>query len=304
MKCIAKLRSNKKNTYEASQQASLETSKEIALVQFIDFPNWQECTRGLEKFSHIWLIYEFHQNENWKSTVHPPRAPHLSLGVFATRSPHRPNSIGMSVVKLERIDTKGIWITGFDLLDQSPILDIKPYIPYADSIIEANSGWLDEENIQEFQIHFSALAQSQLVYLSPRLSELKSFIFNQLRFEPINKKLKRVKEIFDTQNSHKQTDIQIDKQIEAFNATPNNIQADTCTTKDIVMQINKQYEIAYRTWRILFEMDANANMIQILKIYSGYSAEDLNSNSESYKDKYLDKDLHKSFNLYFDSFQK
>lgn len=120
----------------------------------------------LDGFSHIWVIYLFHkgQNENhrdkWTNTIQPPRidAP-KKVGVFASRSPHRPNPIGMSVVKLDRIrhDSKNgieIEISGVDILDGTPLLDLKPYIPYADIVHESTSGWINNE-ITRYEVEFA-----------------------------------------------------------------------------------------------------------------------------------------------------
>ncbi len=109
-----------------------------------------EALRGLEQFSHLWVQFIFHQclREEWKATVRPPRlGGNSKVGVFATRSTHRPNSLGLSVVKLEGIrEEKGrlfLDISGLDLLDGTPVLDIKPYLPYADSLPEASGGFAD-----------------------------------------------------------------------------------------------------------------------------------------------------------------
>ena len=109
-----------------------------------------EAIYGLDGFSHIWLLWDFsesHSDEEsgcWSPTVRPPRlGGNKRMGVFATRSPFRPNSIGLSVVKLEKIDFPDIYVSGVDLMDGTPIYDIKPYIPYSDSVPEAKAGFTD-----------------------------------------------------------------------------------------------------------------------------------------------------------------
>lgn len=100
---------------------------------------------GLEKVSHIWLLFRFHavkqdQNKPPRLRVRPPRlGGNVKVGVFATRSTHRPNGIGMSVVKLEKIEGTKLYVSGVDLLNGTPILDIKPYVPYADSVADATN---------------------------------------------------------------------------------------------------------------------------------------------------------------------
>lgn len=105
-----------------------------------------EAFRGLEESSHLWLIFEFHQiqAEAIQALVRPPRFEgKQKLGVFATRSPHRPNRLGLSVVQFDRVEILNqevvVWVKGVDLVDGTPILDIKPYVPYVDSVPEARS---------------------------------------------------------------------------------------------------------------------------------------------------------------------
>ena len=107
----------------------------------------REALRGLEGFSHLWLIWGFSRNHTWSPTVRPPRlGGNTRLGVFATRSPFRPNPLGLSLVELDKIIWEGLhgpelWVKGADLMDGTPIYDIKPYVPYADARLEARSGF-------------------------------------------------------------------------------------------------------------------------------------------------------------------
>lgn len=111
----------------------------------------REALRGLEDFSHLWLLWEFSMSHksDWSATVRPPKlGGNTRVGVFATRSPFRPNSIGMSCVKLEKIqetadDSLVLIVSGIDMMDGTPIFDIKPYLPYADSHPEAKGGFTD-----------------------------------------------------------------------------------------------------------------------------------------------------------------
>jgi tRNA-Thr(GGU) m(6)t(6)A37 methyltransferase TsaA len=113
--------------------------------------NRPEAVEGLAAFSHIWVLFLFHQAvaRGWNPTVRPPRlGGNKRVGVFASRSPQRPNFIGSSVVRLEKIVTKGsgviLHVAGVDLLDQTPVLDIKPYVPYSDCVPEATCGYAPE----------------------------------------------------------------------------------------------------------------------------------------------------------------
>ncbi|OHC28177.1 MAG: tRNA (N6-threonylcarbamoyladenosine(37)-N6)-methyltransferase TrmO, partial [Pseudomonadales bacterium RIFCSPLOWO2_02_FULL_63_210] len=99
-----------------------------------------EAVQGLEQVSHVWLLFVFHQalEDRPRLKVRPPRlGGNKSVGVFASRATHRPNGIGQSVVKLDAVEPGRLWLSGIDLLDGTPVLDIKPYVPYADSVASA-----------------------------------------------------------------------------------------------------------------------------------------------------------------------
>ena len=122
----------------------------------------RDAFRGLEEFSHIWLLWEFSENKDkkWSATVRPPKlGGNKRVGVFATRSPFRPNPIGLSCVRLDKIEynkTKGpiLHISGIDLMDKTPIYDIKPYLPYVDSISEATGGFTEKITHREYRVVF------------------------------------------------------------------------------------------------------------------------------------------------------
>ena len=102
-----------------------------------------DAVQGLEQVSHVWLLFLFHQalEDKPRLKVRPPRlGGNQSIGVFATRATHRPNGIGQSVVKLDKVEAGRLWLSGIDLLDGTPVLDVKPYVPYADVIADARNG--------------------------------------------------------------------------------------------------------------------------------------------------------------------
>jgi tRNA-Thr(GGU) m(6)t(6)A37 methyltransferase TsaA len=99
--------------------------------------------RDLEGFARIWLIFAFHLSEGWAPLVQPPRGPKAKRGVLATRSPHRPNAIGLSAVELVAVEGRVLHLRGVVLLDGTPVLDLKPYVPYADPFPGARAGWID-----------------------------------------------------------------------------------------------------------------------------------------------------------------
>ncbi|WP_341503512.1 tRNA (N6-threonylcarbamoyladenosine(37)-N6)-methyltransferase TrmO [Gallaecimonas sp. GXIMD4217] len=128
-----------------------------------------DTVRGLEAFSHLWLLFCFHEHldKGWKPLVRPPRlGGNAKVGVFASRSTFRPNPIGLSLVELKAVhaDPKGAWLElgAVDLVDGTPILDIKPYIPYADALPHARAGYASEAPPAPLAVAWSAEARQQL----------------------------------------------------------------------------------------------------------------------------------------------
>ena len=150
MKIIARIHCDFKEKFGIPRQSGLAQHLVGKIIFEEDFRN-VEAFRGLEEFSHIWLIWEFSANKHseWQPTVRPPRlGGNAHMGVFATRSPYRPNPIGLSCVQVESIDLQCedgpvIYVKGADLMDGTPIYDIKPYIRYADARPEAICGYVD-----------------------------------------------------------------------------------------------------------------------------------------------------------------
>ena len=144
---IGILRSPYSRRIDAPHQATVVEGTETgqAASATLELAEWldEQVLKDLQGFERIWLIFSFHLSEGWKNTVKPPRGG-PKRGVLATRSPHRPNSIGLSAVELVRIDGRTVHLRGVDLLDGTPVLDIKPYVPYADAFPDAKAGWIDE----------------------------------------------------------------------------------------------------------------------------------------------------------------
>lgn len=151
LKVIAKIRSDFPTKFGVPRQSGLVESLRATIIFEPEYRN-ADALRGLEDFSHIWLIWGFSECERstWSPTVRPPRlGGNTRLGVFATRSPYRPNAMGLSAVKLEGIEVDGkngsvLHITGADLMDGTPIYDIKPYLPSADCHSNALGGFTDQ----------------------------------------------------------------------------------------------------------------------------------------------------------------
>ena len=161
MKIIAHIKTDFPTKFGLPRQSGLveEIKGKIVFEEEYRVP---EAFRGLEDFSHIWLLWQFSEavRDNWSPTVRPPLlGGNTRMGVFATRSPFRPNPIGLSCVKLERIelnthDGPVLFVSGSDLMDGTPIYDIKPYLPYADSLPDAVGGFTDNLDERRLEVAF------------------------------------------------------------------------------------------------------------------------------------------------------
>ena len=161
MKIIARIRTPFAEKFGVPRQSGL-VDVPAQIVFEPDYRN-ADALRGIEGFSHLWLIWQFDraERETWSPTVRPPRlGGNQRMGVFATRSPFRPNPIGLSCVKLERVEQTAegsiLHVSGADLVDGTPILDIKPYLPYCDSHPDALGGWTDGLESACLQVEFPA----------------------------------------------------------------------------------------------------------------------------------------------------
>lgn len=161
MEAIAHIRSAFKTKFGIPRQAGLVPELRASVVFAPAYRN-PDALRGLEGFSHIWLIWEFSEaaRDAWSPTVRPPRlGGNTRMGVFATRSPFRPNPIGLSCVRLDAIRTDPelgtvLDVLGADLMDGTPILDIKPYLPYCDSHPEASAGFTGARDMPLLRVDF------------------------------------------------------------------------------------------------------------------------------------------------------
>jgi len=162
MKIIARIETDFKEKFGIPRQSGI-ADQSVSRIVFEPEYRVPEALRGIEGYSHLWLIWEFSESkrENWSPTVRPPRlGGNKRMGVFATRAPYRPNPIGLSSVRLlgiERDKTLGdtLLVSGADMLDGTPIYDIKPYLRYTDSHPEAVSGFADEVIGQRVEVMIS-----------------------------------------------------------------------------------------------------------------------------------------------------
>jgi len=170
-------------------------------VELFSGRDFEHALEDLTTFRYIWLIFWFDQSEGWRPKVLPPRS-EKRRGLFATRSPYRPNPLGMSLVELTGIDGLVLSVKGLDLLDGTPVLDIKPYIPYADSRPDADHGWLDEaaglrDPLGAFQVQFAEQARACLQLLQQFGVELEAPIRQVLELGPEPHPYRRIKKTED-----------------------------------------------------------------------------------------------------------
>jgi tRNA-Thr(GGU) m(6)t(6)A37 methyltransferase TsaA len=252
LKSIGVFESEQVEPYQAGRQPD-----ELGLkgkIKLHSGHNFEQALQDLIGCSHVWIIFGFHKNQNWKPLVQTPRS-NKKIGVFATRAPYRPNPIGLSLVKLNDIHGLTVEVGENDILDGSPVYDIKPYHPEHDLQPDASIDWLEHSSHARTEISFSPLASSQLDFLEQNGVALRAFIQRQLEYDPLNSDKKRV---------------------EAF---------------------QHAHTLSYRTWRIDFTHAENS--AGVLSIRSGYTADELDEKSPKYEDPYLDKGLHRKFNLEF-----
>lgn len=185
---IARVRSPYREKFGVPRQPGLVTAAHgyLEMLPGYDMP---EAFEGLEGFSHLWVIFGFDRcRGHWKPRVRPPRlGGNDELGVFATRSPFRPNNLGLSVLALHGVEHHGeglrLAVSGLDLVDGTPVYDIKPYVPYADSLPQARGGFADAPPTAPLAVRFSDSAERQLLACDPG-GALRRLIIQTLALDP------------------------------------------------------------------------------------------------------------------------
>jgi tRNA (adenine37-N6)-methyltransferase len=157
-------------------------------------PRYQHALADLDGFERLWVLFWFDRVRNAPSKVLPPRSA-VKRGVFATRSPHRPNPIGLSAVRLERIEGLTLFVRQLDILDSTPVLDLKPYLPYADAFPDASTGWLEQKDpLPPWQVEFAEDAERQLAWIEARCNlDLRSRIRDTLGLGPAPHPYRRIR---------------------------------------------------------------------------------------------------------------
>ena len=193
---IGLIRTSFANKVDAPRQPAAAAGARAVIELFAD-RNLEHAIEDLAGWERIWVIFWFDRNSGWRPKVLPPRSTDGRKGVLSTRSPHRPNPLGLSVLRLERVDGLKLHVLDADLLDGTPILDIKPYVPYTDAFPDSGSGWLApaaEDPVRSFSVEFSAEAEAQLQWIAGHTAlPLRERIVNTLMLGPQPHPYRRIK---------------------------------------------------------------------------------------------------------------
>ena len=186
---VGHIQSPYKQKFAIPRQPRLVPEAKAKLIFEPDF-NREEFVRGIDEFTHIWLLFRFHEtaDKGYSAMVRPPRlGGNERKGVFATRATFRPNAIGMSAVKLEGIEYKNgqlsLLLAGIDLLDGTPIIDIKPYLPYSDAMLDASAGFADTRPETQMSVEFTPEV-TLFIEQQTQYPDLLNFISNVLKQDP------------------------------------------------------------------------------------------------------------------------
>ena len=186
---VGHIQSPYKQKFAIPRQPRLVPEAKAKLIFEPDF-NREEFVRGIDEFTHIWLLFRFHEtaDKGYSPMVRPPRlGGNERKGVFATRATFRPNAIGMSAVKLEGIEYKNgqlsLLLAGIDLLDGTPIIDIKPYLPYSDAMLDASAGFADTRPETQMSVEFTPEV-TLFIEQQTQYPDLLNFISNVLKQDP------------------------------------------------------------------------------------------------------------------------
>ena len=236
-----------RNRYDAPRQGVLNEDVR-SVVRLREGIGMEQAVADLAGFDRIWLVYVFHLNEHWKPKVHVPRGRKEKIGVFATRAPYRPNPIGISCVRLLEVRGLELDICESDLLDGTPILDIKPYLAYADAFPDASTGWLEQAENERFSVMFTAPAEQHLNFLYTHgAGDVHGFVTRQLEYAPLDDRSKRVRRGSG----------------------------------------DGEWILAWRTWRVQFFCDEEERCILVHRLFSGYSGSEMIDPEDPYHDKEL-----------------
>jgi tRNA (adenine37-N6)-methyltransferase len=224
-----------KDKHSAPRQPS-EARDVQGVIELCENRHFEDALADIESWSHLWVLFWFHQSEHWRPKVSPPRSDQ-KRGLFATRSPYRPNPIGLSVVRFERVDGLHLHVRDIDMLDGTPVLDIKPYVPYTDAIVEAGHGWLAapaQDPMTRYVVAWGERALAQLDWITP------------LTPYPLRSEVERVLSSAPTPHAYRR-----------------------------IKQISEGLRLSIRDFRIFYKIDAQT--VRIDRIETGYPPRELNN---------------------------
>jgi len=201
---IGFVRSGATTKVEAARQPAAATGA-AGRIELLPGCHLEHAVEDLEGWDYLWVIFWFHLNRGWRPKVLPPRGPRRRRGVLATRSPHRPNPLGLSAVQLERVDGLTLHVRGVDMVDGTPVLDIKPYVPYTDAHPGAASGWLEQaaassstaaavDPVAGYAVDFTPRAAEQAAWIEARTGlALRERIVSLLGADPTPRPYRRIR---------------------------------------------------------------------------------------------------------------
>jgi tRNA-Thr(GGU) m(6)t(6)A37 methyltransferase TsaA len=231
---IGYIRTPYQEKQHAPRQPGVDKNTVTGVIELLPDKNFDQALEYLAGFERIWIVFWFHKNEGWKPKVLPPRSGRTKRGVFATRSPHRPNPIGLSLCTLIEVKGRTIRVENPDLLDGTPVLDIKPYLPYAEAFPDSEIGWLAEAERSDetpYAVEIAARATEQAEWLrSNHDVHLMERAVDILSFDPMPHSYRR-----------------------------------------IMKEDSGGFVIAIKSWRILYTIEGTTVLVR--EIQSGYPAE-------------------------------
>ena len=194
---IGVIRTPFKTKYGAPRQPATSQENTVGVITLSEKCNFEQAVEDLAGFDYVWVVFWFDRNKNWKPKVLPPHGGRKKRGLFATRAPHRPNPIGLSLCKLLSVKGRTICIENPDMLDGTPVLDIKPYLPQFESHPEARAGWIHDSNehsAPDYQVSFSPEVRDRLLKLKKsESSELTTYLNGILSHDPYPHVYRRIK---------------------------------------------------------------------------------------------------------------
>jgi tRNA (adenine37-N6)-methyltransferase len=201
MQSIGIIRTPYTTKYSAPRQPASSAEKTEGIITLFEHRNYEQALEDLAGFDYLWILFWFHKNKSWKPKVLPPNGGRTKRGVFSTRSPHRPNPIGLSLCRLLDIKGRVIRVENPDMLDNTPILDLKPYVPHAESIPGARAGWIDQSNELSAPVYIVSIApevQWMLEEMEQEESrEVVNYLTDVLGRDPHPHVYRRIKEMED-----------------------------------------------------------------------------------------------------------